>query len=39
MNKQQLSERNDNLDCENPHEVEVNCREPEELMACLEGKA
>ena len=28
-----LAERNYNLDCKNPHEVEINHRDPEELMA------
>jgi type I restriction enzyme M protein len=28
-----LVERNYNLDCKNPHEAEVNHRDPEELMA------
>jgi type I restriction enzyme M protein len=27
-----LAERNYNLDCKNPHEVEVTHRDPEELM-------
>jgi type I restriction enzyme M protein len=29
----ELAERNYNLDCKNPHEVEVKHRDPEELMA------
>ncbi|OHB60614.1 MAG: hypothetical protein A2Y12_20635 [Planctomycetes bacterium GWF2_42_9] len=28
----ELAERNYNLDCKNPHEVEVNHRNPDELM-------
>jgi len=28
-----LAERNYNLDCKNPHAVEINHRDPEELMA------
>ena len=30
---EKIAERNYNLDCKNPHEVEVNHRDPEELMA------
>lgn len=33
ISAKELAERNYNLDCKNPHEVEVNHREPEELMA------
>ena len=29
---QEIVARNDHLDCKNPHEVEVNYRNPEELM-------
>jgi type I restriction enzyme M protein len=30
---QDLEGRNYNLDCKNPHEIEVNHRDPDELMA------
>ncbi|HMW21427.1 MAG TPA: N-6 DNA methylase [Nitrosomonas sp.] len=33
VSAQDIAERNYNLDCKNPHEVEVNHRAPEELMA------
>ena len=33
VSAKELAERNYNLDCKNPHEVEVNHRDPEELMA------
>jgi type I restriction enzyme M protein len=33
VSAKELAERNFNLDCKNPHEVEVNHRDPEELMA------
>lgn len=32
VSAKELAERNFNLDCKNPHEVEVNHRDPEELM-------
>ncbi len=32
ISAKELAERNHNLDCKNPHEVEVNHRDPEELM-------
>lgn len=32
VSAEELAERNYNLDCKNPHEVEVNHRDPEELM-------
>ncbi len=32
VSAKELTERNYNLDCKNPHEVEVNHRDPEELM-------
>ncbi len=33
----ELAERNYNLDCKNPHEVEVNHRDPQELMVEYKG--
>jgi type I restriction enzyme M protein len=33
MSVQELEARNYNLDCDNPHKVEVNHRDPDELMA------
>lgn len=33
VSAQQIAERNYNLDCKNPHQVEINHRAPEELMA------
>ena len=33
VSAKELAERNYNLDCKNPHEVEVNHRDPKELMA------
>lgn len=33
VSAKELAARNYNLDCKNPHEVEVNHRDPEELMA------
>ncbi|MBN2791447.1 MAG: SAM-dependent DNA methyltransferase, partial [Desulfuromonadales bacterium] len=33
VSAKELAERNYNLDCKNPHQVEVNHRDPEELMA------
>jgi type I restriction enzyme M protein len=32
VSAKELAGRNYNLDCKNPHEVEVNHRDPEELM-------
>ena len=32
MSAQAIANRNYNLDCKNPHEVEVNHGEPDELM-------
>jgi type I restriction enzyme M protein len=32
VSAKELAERNYNLDCKNPHEVEVNHRDPQELM-------
>lgn len=32
ISAKKIEERNYNLDCKNPHEVEVNHRDPEELM-------
>jgi type I restriction enzyme M protein len=32
VSAKEIAERNYNLDCKNPHEVEVNHRDPEELM-------
>lgn len=33
LSAKDLAGRNYNLDCKNPHEVEINHRDPEELMA------
>jgi len=33
VSAKELAERNYNLDCKNPYEVEINHRDPEELMA------
>ena len=35
VSAKELVERNYNLDCKNPHQEEVNHRDPEGLMACL----
>jgi len=32
VSAQEIADRNFNLDCKNPHQVEVNQRDPEELM-------